>query len=163
MKKADIKVGEEYAYASRNDYHSWGAGRVRVIEHQPVKTGWPSYTTLPGVLVQFLDDNGEATDKEPVGVPNRTIRESWTSYVEEVEARRQRQAAFKAQDEAAQAKQAVINSAVMDEIQRRVPEFGQGYGKHFFLGEESFRNGKGTKIEISVEAMAELLGIEVPS
>lgn len=100
---------------------------------------------------------------EPVGVPNRAIREPWANYVKEVEARKQRRAAFKAQDEAARAKQAVINSAVMDEIQRRVPEFGKGYGKHFFLGEESFRNGKGTKIEVSVEAMAELLGIEVPA
>lgn len=185
MKKADIKVGEEYVHSNDQDHYRWKGSnaRVRVLEHVEVpRQAWSHRgRTVPGVMVQILDlktgepmthpvldDEMEATGEvkvvEPRMVANRTIKEPWATYEASIKASKRAEKAHAKQKASAEAKQAVTNNAVLDEIQRRVPEFGEGYGTFYFPSykQESFRSGQDTSIEVSVEVMAKLLGIEVP-
>ena len=179
MKKADIKVGEDYAYSTDQDHYRWPGhtGRVKVLEHIELGGHRSWDKKIPGVLIQHLDERGnprtrpilndqmeatgEVVELEAQRVPNRTIKEPWADFEANIKSMRERAEAEKIRKAEVEAKRAVLNNAVMDEIQRRVPEFGKGYGRYFFMGEERFRQGQTTKIEMTVEAMAELLGIPV--
>lgn len=184
MKKADIKVGGEYAYSRDQDHYSYPSSttRVRVLEHTETKQRFGSLSRMPGVIVQVLDretgepmtrpvlnDELEATGEtvvvDPYTVPNRTIKESWASFANNVKAQQEAQAKYAQQKAEAEAKQAVINNAVVDELKKRVPTLGQGYGTHHFpeYEERSLREGSKTKVTLSIEVLAELLGIEVPA
>ena len=98
----------------------------------------------------------------PRSVPNRAIKEPWSSFAATLKADRDAEKAAQRQRAEMHAKQAEINNPVLDEIKRRVPEFGEGYGTFYFpdYKERSFRAGEETKIEVSVEVMARLLGIK---
>lgn len=186
MKKADIKVGEEYVQTNDQDHYRWKGSnaRVRVLEHVEVpREAWSRRgSTVPGVMVQILDAEtgepmtrmvlddemeatGEVVEVEPRRVANRTIKEPWATYKANIAASEAREKEWAKQKADTEAKQAVINNAVLDEIKSRVPEFGEGYGAYHFpdYKERGFRSGQDTSIEVSVEVMARLLGIEVPS
>lgn len=68
MRKNEIKAGEEYGYKS---YPSSEPQRVRVIEFDKPRTAYSGsrdyrgHTVRDGILVEFLDKNGETVMKTP--------------------------------------------------------------------------------------------------
>ena len=104
-----------------------------------------------------LDARKEAISKAPAS------RKEWEE--KSAKAQQEAQAKYAQQKAEAEAKQAVINNAVVDELKKRVPTLGSDYGTYHFpeYEERSLREGSKTKVTLSIEVLAELLGIEVPA
>jgi hypothetical protein len=103
MRKADVKVGEEYAAGSTSRYDRWMLARVRVVDLDGVRevNGWSGIQRKHGIVVALVEDRdeyllrGKAGD-EKVLQSARDIIEPWARYAE-------RKAAHDASDRAAMA------------------------------------------------------------
>jgi hypothetical protein len=98
MRKADIKVGEEYAAGSPSTYDRWKLARVRVVEldGERIVDGWNGKQRDRGIVVALVEDSrtyrlsGKAGD-ELVLSSARNLIQSWASYAEAKAAHDERQ------------------------------------------------------------------------
>ena len=171
MNKNQILVGGEYAQSRSTDYLRYASDvfRVKVIEAADHKTGYPSYTTVPGVLVQLLDrETGEPAVRDgevvkPFTVANRSIKQAWDSYVEAFTDQREQDARRKDAQDAAQRERGERWSVVLDAFRAKVPgDSLAGVGLSSFE-EKGLRAGARLNITLNVETLAALLDVELPS
>ncbi len=172
MKKSDIIVGVEYAYGDEEDgrwateyYHRYG--RCKVLRHGAEKINRVySASKTPGVWIQRLDKEtgepavygvgdrtGEVMDE--IFVPNRHIREAWDTYVAggtEYDAQEARWAEERERQTEVRARN---GRAIIAALRDR----GFDVDKHVNWKLRYVENGETDSIELSFDAIADLLGI----
>lgn len=80
MKKSDIVVGAEYAYATSDwHYENGSARRARVVEVGVTGKNWRN-RTITGSRIVEIDDDG--TEHPATIASSREIREPWDAYAE---------------------------------------------------------------------------------
>jgi hypothetical protein len=96
VRKADLKVGEEYAAGSTSRYDRWKLAHVRLVEleGERVVQEWNGSRRRRGIVVALVEDHdeyllrGKAGD-EKVLPSARDIIEPWAPYAEALACKRQ--------------------------------------------------------------------------
>lgn len=168
MKKSDIIVGVEYAYGREEDGR-WAADyyrryqRCRVVRHgaERISLSYSGSKTAGVWLhrlnketgeVDWTDDNG---DPKEFFVPNRQIRETWDTYVAggtEYDAQEARWAEERERQTEVRARN---GRAIIAALRDR----GFDVDKHVNWKLRYVENGETDSIELSFDAIADLLGI----
>lgn len=170
MKKNDIAIGAEYAYGREEDgrfsldYYYRRYYRCRVVRHgeERISLSYSGSKTAGVWLhrldketgeVNWTDDNG---DPKEFFVPNRQIRETWDTYAAgkvEHEAARTRHAEAVARRTEIKARNGKAIIAALRSRGFDVDKHISGYRV------ESIESGSAHGVELSFDAIADLLGI----